>query len=124
PEGGGSGAKVAIPGMRAPSLEPVDGRALAVWARCTGPGPNFAAGCTRFSLYSTSAGTDAWAPVPGVTGLGSKVAPAGAASPSSAQLSLTGSRGYLLAPRGAVYTGPVTPGSRWQPATARGSLPS
>jgi len=123
-DGGRSWAKVATHGMRVTSLETVDGRAFAVWARCTGTGPNFAAGCTRFSLYSTSAGTNSWAPVPGVTGLGSKVAPAGAPSPSSAQLTLSGSRGYLLAPNGAVYTGPVTQVAGWKLATAGGSLPT
>src|SRR5215469_10753934 len=61
--------KVDTHGMRVTDLETVNGYAFAVWARCTGTGPDFAAGCTSFSLCSTHAGVDQWSPVPGVTGL-------------------------------------------------------
>jgi hypothetical protein len=120
-DGGQTWARIATHGARVIGLETVKGRAFAVWARCTGTGPDFAAHCTRFSLYSTPAGTDAWAPVPGVTGLASHVVPGGAVSPSSAQLALTGERGYLLAPDGQVYSGPVTRATGWAPAAATGT---
>src|SRR5262249_33945043 len=123
-DGGPSRAEVAPHGMGVASRETVAGRACGVWARCTATGPTFAAGCSRFPLSSPPAGTNSWAPVPGVTGLGSKVAPAGAPPPSSAQLTLSGSRGYLLAPNGAVYTGPVTQVTGWKLAAAGGSPPT
>src|SRR6266567_362813 len=69
-----------------------------LYATSTGGGPAYAAGCTRFTLYSASARGGAWAPVgTPTTGLTD-----GAAS-EAAQLVLTGSRGYLLAPGGALY---------------------
>jgi len=121
--GGQTWVKIATHGLRVTDLETVDDRAFAVWAKCTGTGADFAADCTRFSLYSTPAGTDAWTPVPGVTGLGSNLLPGTAVEPSSAQLVLTGSRGYLLAPDGAVYSGPVTQTTGWQAAPTSGATP-
>jgi hypothetical protein len=119
--GGQTWTKVDTHGMRVTDLETVNGHALAVWARCTGTGPDFAASCTSFSLYSTPAGLDRWSPVPGATGLTSSAASGGQPAASSAQLVLTGSRGYLLAPNGAVYSGPVTGTAGWQPALDHGS---
>jgi photosystem II stability/assembly factor-like uncharacterized protein len=120
--GGQTWTRVDTHGMRVTDLETVNGHAFAVWARCTGTGPDFAAGCTSFSLYSTQAGADQWSPVPGVTGLGSSGIANGTQGASSAQLVLTGTRGYLLAPNGDVYSGPVTSTAGWQPALGRGSL--
>jgi hypothetical protein len=117
-DGGHTWTKIGTHGMRVTGLETVAGRAFAVWARCTGTGPDFAGDCTSFSLYSSPAGTDAWAPVPGVTGLTSAGTAAGV--PSSAQLVLTGSRGYLLAPDGFIYSGPVTGTVGWQAVTLLG----
>jgi len=113
--------KIDTHGMRVTDLETVNDHTLAVWARCTGTGQDFAASCTSFSLYSTPAGQDQWSPVPGVTGLTSSVITGGKPAASSAQLVLTNSRGYLLAPNGAVYSGPVTSTSGWQPALDHGS---
>jgi hypothetical protein len=115
-DGGLHWTRIATHGMRVTDLETVAGRAFAVWARCKGTGPDFAAYCTSFSLYSTPASGDQWAPVPGATGLTSSAAAGGAPVASSAQLVLTGSRGYLLAPDGEVYSGPVTSTAGWQPA--------
>jgi hypothetical protein len=100
-------------GMRVTGLETVSGVAFAIWARCAGTGADFAAGCTSFSLYSSPAGQDAWTPVAGVTGLG-----AGGGAPASAQLVLTGSRGYLLAPGGQLFSGPVTSRPHWHLVTS------
>jgi photosystem II stability/assembly factor-like uncharacterized protein len=96
-------------GMRVTGLETVNGVAFAIWARCAGTGADFAAGCTSFSLYSSPASRDVWTPVTGVTGLG---------TPGSAQLVLTGSRGYLLAPGGQLFSGPVTSRADWNPVTS------
>ena len=120
--GGQTWTRVDTHGIRVTDLETVNGRAFAVWARCTGTGLDFAAGCTSFSLYSTQAGTDQWSPVPGVTGLTSSGIVNGTQTASSAQLVLTGTRWYLLTPSGDVYSGPVTSTVGWQPVTARGSL--
>jgi len=116
-DGGQTWTRIATHGLRVTDLETVNGVAFAVWARCTGTGPDFAARCTSFSLYATPAGTNSWAPVPGVTGLGPDAGGGGTASPASAQLVLTGSAGYLLAPSGGIYSGPVTAGAGWQPVT-------
>ena len=99
-------------GQRVIDLETVGTRAFAILATCSGAGADFAASCTSFSLYSTPAGQDAWSPVSGATGL----AAGGAAS--SAALVLTASQGYLLAPDGSVYAGPVS-GGAWQQVSAR-----
>ncbi len=107
-------------GMRVIDLETVHHHAFAVWARCTGTGADFAANCTSFSLYSTPAGRDQWAPVPGATNLTVSQAAGLAPVPASAQLALTNTVGYLLAPNGEVYGGPITTGGAWHPATAQG----
>ena len=105
-------------GMRVTGLETVNGLVFSIWARCAGTGQDFAADCTSFSLYSSVANADAWAPVPGMTGLSASPVPGQQGQPSSAQLVLTGARGYLLAPDGEVYSGPVTAGAAWGPALA------
>jgi hypothetical protein len=111
--------RIATHGMRVTGLETVSGVAFAIWARCAGTGTDFAAGCTSFSLYSSPAGQDAWTPVAGVTRLG-----ASGGAPASAQLVLTGSRGYLLAPGGQLFSGPVTSRPHWHlVASAPGTLP-
>jgi photosystem II stability/assembly factor-like uncharacterized protein len=120
-DGGQSWTRIPTHGMRVTGLETVNGLAYAVWARCTGTGAYFAAGCTSFSLYSSAAGGDSWAPVPGMTGLTTSPVPGQPGQSSSAQLVLTGTRGYLLAPDGHVYSGPVAAGAAWQPAVANGT---
>ena len=95
-------------GLRVTALETVGDRVFAVWASCTGDGPAYAVNCTRFTLYSASATGGTWAPVgTSTTGLTN-----GAAS-EAAQLVLTGSRGYLLAPGGELYSGPVDGSGPW-----------
>ncbi len=104
-DGGHTWTQVATSGLRVTDLETVGDRAFALFASCAGGGPEFAAQCASFTLYSSPAATDDWAPVGSSTsGL------AGAA----ASLVLTGTRGYLLAPDGMVYAGPVS-GAAWQP---------
>ena len=72
-----------------------------MWAQCTGAGPDFAANCTSFSVYTSRAHVDHWVPVSGATNLTSGQP----ATASSAQLVLTGEFGYLLAPDGTIYQG-------------------
>ena len=106
--GGGTWAAVNTGGLRVTALETVGDRVFAVWASCTGDGPAYAVNCTRFTLYSASAAGATWAPVgTSTTGL------TNGAAREAAQLVLTGSRGYLLAPGGALYSGPVDGSGPW-----------
>jgi len=96
-------------GLRVTDLETVGNRAFAVFASCTGSGADFAADCTSFTLYSATAGGGAWTPVGAATsGLTD-----GAAS-EAASLTLTSTRGFLLAPDGKLYAGPVDGSGAWQ----------
>jgi photosystem II stability/assembly factor-like uncharacterized protein len=108
-DGSKTWAPVDTGGLRVTALETVGDRVFALWASCTGNGPAYAVNCTRFTLYSAPAGGGAWAPVgSSTTGLTD-----GAAS-EAAELVLTGTRGYLLAPGGALYAGPVDGGGPWK----------
>ena len=107
-DGGQHWAREATSGRRVTALETVGTRAFAIFASCTGTGPNFAGQCTSFSLYSAPAGQDAWSPVRGVSGLSS------GGQDGSASLVLTSGRGYLLAPDGTLYAGPVDGSGSWQ----------
>ncbi len=117
-DGGQHWSKIPTRGMRVTDLETVDGIAFAVWARCTGTGADFAAGCTSFSLYSSPAGQNDWSPVPGATGLA-----ASGGVPASAQLVLTGSVGYLMTPGGQLFGGPVTSPASWRTITTPSGAP-
>lgn len=98
-------------GLRVTALETSNGRAFAVWARCSGTAAGAGGGCTSFSLYSAAAGTDRWKPVRGATGLTASGAPA------AARLVLTQAGVYLLAPGGELLTGPLT-GTGMHPVTS------
>ena len=106
--GGKTWAQVDTGGLRVTALETVGDRVFAVWASCTGDGPAYGASCTRFTLYSASATGGTWAPVGApTTGL------TNGAAREATELVLTGSRGYLLAPGGALYSGPVDGSGPW-----------
>src|SRR6266568_3334234 len=106
--GGRTWAQVDTGGLRVTALETVGDRVFAVWASCTGDGPAYAADCTRFTLYSAPATGGTWAPVGApTTGLTNGTAR------EATELVLTGSRGYLLAPGGALYSGPVDGSAPW-----------
>jgi hypothetical protein len=113
--GGYNWSAVPIPG-RVLSLETVGNAAFALVASCTGTGSGFAAGCTKFSLYSSRADGDNWGPVPGTSSVS---VPAGSAG--SASIVLTGTQGYWYTPDG-LLTGPVTPGMPWT-AVGTSALP-
>jgi hypothetical protein len=109
-DGGQTWTQVDTHGLRVTDLETVGDRVFGVFASCTGGGAAFAGVCTSFTLYSSPAQADDWAPVGAPTsGL------AGGAQGGSASLSLTETRGYLLAPDGMLYEGPVDGSAPWQP---------
>jgi hypothetical protein len=110
--GGKSWRQIGTGGLRVTALETAGQRVFAVWARCTGRGADWAAGCTSQALYSAAPGANRWAPVPGA---GASFSLSGTAS--AAALVLTASRGYLLAPDGELLSGPVTSAGSWQPLT-------
>ena len=113
-DGGQHWTQVQTGGQRVVSLETVGKRAYAIFATCSGTGPDFAAQCTSFTLYSAAASGDSWTAVsPDVTGL------ANSGPAASASLALTASRGYLLAPDGTVYSGPVSGTGSWQQVSSR-----
>jgi hypothetical protein len=106
--GGKTWRQVDTHGLRVTELETVGSRALALFASCTGGGQAFAAHCTSFTLYSSPASGQDWTPMgAATTGLTDHTASEAAA------LVLTGSRGYLLAPGGALYAGPVDGSAAW-----------
>jgi hypothetical protein len=108
-DGGAGWKKEPTDGMRVTDLETADGHAFALFASCTGSGPQFGAHCSRFSLFTSVAGSDQWQRVPGPT---ANLPQARAGQPASANLVLAGSHGYLLAPSGEVFSGPLT-GAAW-----------
>jgi hypothetical protein len=106
--GGKTWTPVNTGGLRVTDLETVGTRVFALWASCTGTGAAYAGHCTSFTLYSAPAAGGRWTPVgAATTGLTS-----GAAG-GTASLALTGSRGYLLAPDGTLYAGPVDGSAAW-----------
>ncbi len=106
--GGQTWTQVDTHGLRVTDLETVGSQVFALFASCTGGGQAFAAQCTSFTLYSSPASASDFTPVgAATTGLTD-----GAAS-EAASLVLTGGRGYLLAPGGALYAGPVDGSAAW-----------
>jgi photosystem II stability/assembly factor-like uncharacterized protein len=111
-DGGQTWQPVSTGGRRVTDLEAAGQRVFAVWARCTGHGADFAAGCTSARLYSAAPDGGSWAPV---AGSGTSFGMSGAASPAA--LVLTSHRGYLLRPDGMLLSGPVTGPARWRLVT-------
>jgi hypothetical protein len=95
-------------GERVTDLETAGNRAYALFASCSGTSAaGFAADCTSYTLMTTTATSNDWVPVGGAT---SGLTNGGAAT--SAVLALTGTTGYLVAPDGTLYSGPL--GGDWQ----------
>jgi len=111
-DGGRTWTPVGTGGLRVTDLETVGNRVFALFASCTGSGPEFAAACTSFTLYSASAAASTsasdWTPV----GTSTSGLTDGTAD-EAASLVLTGSRGFLLAPDRALYAGPVNGSGPW-----------
>jgi len=100
-------------GMRVTDLETVNHWAYALFASCKQtPQTQFNYECLSYTLMATPAGTDNWAPVgAATTGLNNGIYPAGARG-TSGMIALTGATGYLLAPDGGLYSGPI--GGTWK----------
>jgi hypothetical protein len=125
-DGGEHWKQISTGGRRVIDVETVGERAFAIEATCTGTGADYATQCTSFTLYSTPAKADDWTKVGGsTTGLTASGNTSGGDSTSggtatagnnagSAALILTGSRGFLLAPDGTLYSGPVNGNGEWQ----------
>ena len=95
-------------GRRVIDIEAAGQSALAIFANCGGTGATYASHCISFSLYRTTAGSTTW------TQLSAPLAflqlPTGQASSASLVIS-GGTKGYLLAPSGAVLRGSVSGGT-------------
>ena len=103
-------------GQRVIDVEAAGTHAYAVFGTCTGSGPNYAATCTSFSLYTSVAGSRSWAPVGVPAGFAQMAA---AAAP---QLVISGGASpavYVLTPGGEILSGPVA-GGTW---TSAGKAP-
>jgi hypothetical protein len=104
---GNTWTQVDTAGSRVTDLETSDGRAYALFATCTGTSNySFAENCTSYTLMTATEDSDSWTPVGQAT---SGLANGGGAT--SAVLALTGTNGYLLAPDGTLYSGPI--GGTW-----------
>jgi hypothetical protein len=108
-DGGQTWTQVDTHGLRVTDLETVGDRVFGVFAACAGGGALFADACTSFTLYSSPASADDWAPVGATTSGLTESGRAGAVS-----LTLTETRGFLLGPDGTVYAGPVNGTAAWQ----------
>jgi len=111
-DGGARWAPEPTFGLRVIDLETARGYAFALFASCSGTTTAYTAHCSSFSLFSSPAQSDQWLPVPGPRGGALKMSGAGLGHPSTASLLLAGSTGYLLAPSGQLYSGPLD-GSAW-----------
>lgn len=106
--GGQSWTEINTFGMRVTSLETAGGMAYAVFAQCTGSGTDFAADCTKVSVYSAPLGSDTWTPMTGLTSFGFNKGYV------SGKLLVTPTEGYFYAPDGLLYSGATTQGASWQ----------
>jgi photosystem II stability/assembly factor-like uncharacterized protein len=113
-DGGRTWTQVKTSGQRVTDLETVGTRVFALFASCTGSGEAFSGSyfdgdCTTYTLYSSPAASSDWTPVgPSTSGLTD-------GTPNEvASLVLTGGRGFLLAPGGALYAGPVDGSGAWK----------
>jgi hypothetical protein len=100
-------------GLRVTDLETAGSRAFALFASCIGTTAAYAANCDSFSLYSSPGSGSRWLQVPGPTSDLKPAAQVPARTGQSATLLLAGNTGYLLAPSGQIYRGPLT-GAAWR----------
>jgi hypothetical protein len=107
-DGGNTWNGVSTDGQRVTDLETSHGTAYALFATCAGnrSATAFAQDCTSYTLMTAAAGSNVWKAV-GVATNG--LANGGAAT--SAVLDLWDTTGYLLAPDGTLYSGPI--GGAW-----------
>ena len=120
-DGGASWQRENTGGLTVTDLETVNGRAYALFGRCPAATPTsiVVVDCTSYTLETTTAGSDAWTPVSGVpAGLSAGgTQAAGSTQDGSSVIELTGTTGYLVAPDGSLYAGPVD-GTAWHRVSA------
>jgi hypothetical protein len=123
-DGGEHWHKVDTGGSSVTDLETVDGRAYALFGDCVPPAGTTGdtiADCHSYTLETATAGSDSWTPVGGVPAALST----GTTALGGAVLELAGpagqvpATGYLVAPDGTLYSGPLD-GTAWH---RRGQLP-
>jgi len=102
-------------GMRVIDLEVAGNRAFAIFAFCSGGGPDFAANCTTFALYSAPAGSAVFQPVPlpGDGRIGANGNRSASLVIGSDSANPEAGTGYLLTPSGYILSGPLT-GAAWK----------
>lgn len=112
--------------LSVPQLETVNGRAYALFADCRTIDGNPDAACTSYTLETVTAGSDNWTPVGGVPGAlagGAADLTQAAGQQDAAILGLAGATsaqaatGYLVAPDGTLYAGPLD-GTAWHKVAA------
>jgi hypothetical protein len=111
-DAGKTWTKLGTGGQRVTDLETAGDRAYALFATCgsaTSGSAGFAYPCTSYTLMTTTAGSDQWTAVGAAT---TGLTDHGAST--SAMIALFGTAGYLVAPDGTLYSGPL--GSVWQKA--------
>jgi hypothetical protein len=111
--GGQDWHQVGTGGSSVTDLETMNGRAYALFGDCQANGDTIAQ-CTSYTLKTAAAGSDTWTPVGGVPGnLSLRTG-----QQSSAVIELAGATGqepatgYLIAPDGTLYAGPLD-GTAW-----------
>jgi photosystem II stability/assembly factor-like uncharacterized protein len=114
-DGGASWQQEDTGGLAVTDLETVDGRAYALFGHCPAATANsiVVVNCGSYTLETTTAGSDAWTPVGGVPA----ALPAGGSTSGSAVIELTDAAGFLAAPDGTLYSGPVNGGPWHRVAT-------
>jgi hypothetical protein len=123
-------------GAAVTDLETASGRAFALFAHCAPPAGSSGdtiAFCSSYTLETATAGSDTWTPVAGVpaglTGTSAATSvPPGTTTTGSAVIELAGAAGklpaagYLVAPGGTLYSGPLN-GSAWHRVAALPCVP-
>jgi hypothetical protein len=112
-------------GARVTDLETVDGRAYALFAATCSepagsrmPAADWASGCDNYTLMTTTANSDNWTQVSGATTRLTDTHVTGGSTGTSGSIALSGTTGYLVAPDGTLYSGPI--GGAW---TKTGAMP-
>jgi hypothetical protein len=109
-DAGQTWTRLATGGERVTDLETAGSRAYALFATCgtsSSGSTGFAYPCTSYTLKTTTAGSDQWTAVGAAT---SGLIAGG--SNTSAMIAIYGTSGYLIAPDGTLYSGPL--GGSWR----------
>jgi hypothetical protein len=123
--GGWSWQPESSDGQRVIDVEAAPTRAFAVFGTCAGTGPDYAANCASFSLWTSAPGSQRWSPVNVPPAYSQMMSPASAAP----VLVISGGNtptAYLLTPSGQLLSGLVS-GGNWQavgPAPCKPGPPS